>query len=83
MRASPAYQSNIAVVDFLDVKLKFVVAGYSDVQANECALIIVTLLAECCEVLVSVPLCVEDIFKCLLCLHAKGAPVFVEGGLRI
>jgi hypothetical protein len=66
------------MVDFFEVKLKFVVISYSDVQADEGALIVVKLLAKCCEVLVSVPLCVVGIFKCLLCLHVKGASAVVE-----
>ena len=53
----------VAVVDFFQVKLEFVVIGDGDVRSNESALVVVKVLSKGREVFVGmVPLCVVCCF---------------------
>jgi hypothetical protein len=67
----------VAIVDFLQIKLELVIVGDGDVRSDKGALIIIEALPECRKVFVSVPFCVVFLFDDLLCLDVEGTPVFV------
>ena len=68
----------VAVVDFLQIKLEFVVVGDGDVRSNEGALVLVEALSERGEVFVGVPFGVVIFLQFLLGMHVKGTPLVVE-----
>ena len=69
----------VAVVDFLQVELEFVIISDGDVRSYERALVIVEVLSNCRQVLDGVvPLCVVCFFEFLFCLCVEGAPAIVE-----
>jgi hypothetical protein len=68
----------IAVVHLLQIKLKFVLISDSDVGSDKGALIIIKLLPEGDEVLVSHPFIGVGIFHCFLCLDVMRTPAAVE-----
>ena len=69
----------VAVVDFLQVELEFVIICDGDVRLYKRALVVVEALPECHQVLGGVvPLCVVCFLDFLFCLHVEGAPAIVE-----
>ncbi len=68
----------VAVVNFLQIKLEFVIVGDGDVRSNEGALVVVEVLSERGEVFVGVPFGVVIFLQFLLGLNVEGTPSVVE-----
>jgi len=68
----------VAVLDFLQIKLEFVVVGDGDVRSDEGALVVIKALSKCGEVFVGVPFGVVIFLQFLLGLHVEGTPLIVE-----
>ena len=69
----------VAVIDFLQVELEFVVICDGNIRSYESALVVIEALPKRCQVFNGVvPLCVVCFLEFLFCLHVEGAPAIVE-----
>ncbi len=68
----------VAVIPFLQIKLKFVVFRDFYIGADKHTLVVVKTLPEGGELFVTISLGVVHVFKRFLCFDVKGAPVVVQ-----
>ena len=69
----------VAVVDFLQVELEFVLIRDCHIRSYERALVVVEAFSKRCQMLDGVvPLCVVCFLEFLLRLNAEGTPAIVE-----
>ena len=70
----------VAVVDNLQIELKFAVIRDGAIRLYKRALVVIKALPKRCQVLEGmVPLCLVCFLEFHFCLHVEGAPAIVEG----